>query len=84
MDTARQILDSLVDQAHELDDLAVSFIEDDLGRHDWENNWKTLKNKGAVQERIQAWLQLYEIDHDPQAIAEYIDNLLITRPGKWR
>jgi hypothetical protein len=38
VDTARQILDSLVDKSddHELDDLAVNFIEDDLGRHDWQ------------------------------------------------
>lgn len=65
-------------------DIALEYIEGEVGRHDWEHNWQDHKTKNQnLRERIAAWLQHYEIDHDPQAIIDYIDNELLMHPGKW-
>lgn len=69
----------------ETQDIALEYIEGEVGRFDWERNWKDHRasNGNRLRERVQSWLQHYEIDHDPQAIIDYIDNELMMRPGKW-
>lgn len=66
-------------------DLALEYIEGEVGRFDWEHNWPQHKKRhgDALREKVAAWLSTFEIDHDPQAIIDYIDNELMKRPGKW-
>lgn len=73
------------DEALDTHDLALEYIEGEVGRHDWEHNWKQHKSQNgkALREKVQAWLRHYEIDHDPDAIIRYIDDELMLRPGKW-
>jgi hypothetical protein len=66
-------------------DLALEYIEGEVGRLDWEHNWPQHKklHGDALKEKVAAWLHCFNISHDPQAIIDYIDNELTKRPGKW-
>lgn len=68
---------------HDTEDLACTFLEEEVGRFDWINNWKTIKSSGAALNRVREWLSLVNIQHDPQAIVEYLDKLATTRTGRW-
>ena len=70
----------------ELEDLVTSFVENELGRLDWAANWPMWKTKnpdylGQIQ-------RFFYRNHgetvDPAEIAQYIDNMILTRPGRWR
>jgi hypothetical protein len=63
--------------------LACDYIEGEVGRYDWERNWADHIKNGDTNEKVRAWLQFYEIDHDPEAIVAYIQNMVKMRPGKW-
>jgi hypothetical protein len=74
---ARQIL--------EMEDLVAAFVENELGRHDWANNWAAWKTKYPnFLERIKGFFHHLGEDVDPQEIATYIDRMIIARPGRWR
>ena len=66
-------------------DLALEYVEGEVGRHDYQHNWQQHKSKHGqnLRERVAAWLRHYEVDHDPEAIISYIDDELMVRPGKW-
>ena len=67
--------------------LARDYIEQEVGRHDWERNWNSHKEKfgkdGTLRKRVSDWLKYYEIDHDPDGLIDYIDTDLMSRPGRW-
>lgn len=70
---------------HALEDVALDYVENEVGRHDWSANWQKLKQKHPdMKSKIQAWLQRYEIDHDPQGLIDFLDRMVTTRPGKWK
>jgi hypothetical protein len=66
-----------------IEDTALDFVENEVGRHNWKENWQKWKAKPDLRATVQAWLHRYEIDHDPQGLIEYIDRLSATRHGKW-
>jgi hypothetical protein len=67
-------------------DLAHDFIEQEIGRHDWKNNWVKAKATTPIEVRIERWLRRNG-DHDGavQPIILYIDGM-VKRYGssKWR
>lgn len=67
------------------EDLALEYIEGEVGRHDWQRNWKDHSGRHGDKLRsvIQAWLDRYEIDHDPQGLIDFIEKDLLSRPGRW-
>lgn len=67
------------------EDHAIDYLESEVGRHDWQHNWpQHKKNHGkALRDKVLAWLRHYEIDHDPDAIINYLDDMHKMRPGKW-
>lgn len=69
--------------AHDTEDLALTFMEQEIGRHDWKNNWEKVKAKGDVLIRIQNWLDALRVKHDPQSILDYLDQLGKERAGRW-
>lgn len=70
---------------YETEDVALDYIENEVGRHDWAENWKKLKGKHpGMKHRVQAYLDRYEIDHDPQGLIDYLDRMVTTRTGKWK
>jgi hypothetical protein len=66
-------------------DLALEYIEGEVGRFDHQHNWQQHKAKHGknLREMVAAWLKHYEVDHDPDAIISYINDELMMRPGKW-
>ena len=63
------------DKSLDTEELAAEYIEGEVGRHDWSHNWPQHKSKhgNSLREKVQAWLNLYEIDHDPDALIAAID-----------
>lgn len=69
----------------DIDDLACDFMEQSVGRHDWRNNWPKFKEKHPeLKQYVKAWLDRFEIDHDPQGLIDFLDRMAVTRSGRWR
>lgn len=68
-----------------LQDIALEYMEGEVGRHDWKRNWQEHKKRHgpALKEKVGKWLKHFEIDHDPQGLIDYIDGELSLRDGKW-
>lgn len=65
------------------EDLALSFIEEEVGRFDWIANWPKFKQTTDARQRVQDWLNALRIEHDPDEIIAYLDRLVAERSGKW-
>lgn len=69
------------------EDLALSFLENEVGRHSWQRNWpkwkEQFKDQNALLKRIQRWLNYIQVDHNPQEIVDYLDRMMEERLGKW-
>jgi hypothetical protein len=79
------VQDTPLDARWALQDIALEYMEGEVGRHDWKRNWKDHKARhgGSLKEKVQAWLNHFEIDHDPQGLIDYIDSELSIQDGKW-
>lgn len=69
----------------EVQDVALDYMEGEVGRHDWKRNWQDHKRKHGVslKEKVAAWLKHFEINLDPQLVLDYLDKELSSRDGKW-
>jgi len=65
------------------EDLALSFMEDEVGRFDWANNWAKVKELGTARQKVQEWLNALQIEHDPDEIVSYLDKMVAERSGRW-
>lgn len=65
------------------EDLALLFMEEEVGRFDWVNNWPKLKQTTDVRQRVQDWLNALQIEHNPDEIISYLDRLIAERSGRW-
>lgn len=69
----------------ELDDHVATFVEQELGRHDWMHNWPAWKTKYPnYREKIRSFFWQLGVDIDPDDVIRHIDNMILTRPGRWR
>lgn len=68
---------------HDTEDLACTFLEEEVGRFDWIRNWESLRKDGIAHQKVKSWLDFMGIEHDPGAIVDYLNNLSRTRPGRW-
>lgn len=66
------------------EDLALTFIETEVGRHDWARNWCQIRDSGTAIQRIQRWLDVMQIDHDPKLIEQHLNDLCRYLKGAWR
>ena len=64
------------------EDLALTFMEEEVGRFDWRNNWPKIKERGARQ-KVQDWLSAIHVEHSPDEIVSYLDQLYDGRSGRW-
>lgn len=69
--------------ATDTEDLALLFMEEEVGRFDWANNWPKLKQTTDVRQRVQDWLNALQVEHSPDEIVSYLDRLVAERSGKW-
>lgn len=65
------------------EDLALEFIENEVGRFDWSGNWAKIKESGTARQKIQDWLVALQVEHDPDEIVSYLDKLTAERTGRW-
>lgn len=79
------VQDEPLDPRWALQDIALEYMEGEVGRHDWKRNWKDHKSRHgeSLKDRVAAWLKHFEIDHDPQGLIDYIDGELSLQDGKW-
>ncbi len=68
---------------HDTEDLALLFMEEEVGRFDWKNNWPKIVATGTARKRVQDWLAALNIDHDPESIINYLNEMVKGRAGKW-
>lgn len=63
-------------------DLALDFLEQEVGRHDWKNNWKDIRSE--AHERVTAWFKRIGLNGvDPSPVISKIDHLSTTLYGTW-
>ena len=68
-----------------IDDLVATFVEQELGRHDWSCNWAVYKVRYPdYLERIRGFFHRLGEDVDPKEVARHIENMIVQRPGRWR
>lgn len=66
------------------EDLALTFMEEEVGRFDWQKNWNAVKERGDVRGKIQRWLKALNVEHNPDEIIAYLDKVTAERAGRWR
>lgn len=65
------------------EDLALTFMEEEVGRFDWKNNWPKIKEQGLARQKVQAWLEALHVEHDPDEIVAFLDSMVTGRSGRW-
>lgn len=65
------------------EDLALLFMEEEVGRFDWANNWPKIKATGNARNRVQNWLNALQVEHNPDDIISYLDRMVAERSGRW-
>jgi len=80
-----RVQDEPLDWRWALQDIALEYMEGEVGRHDWKRNWQDHKKRHgeSLREKVAAWMKHFEIDHDPQGLIDYIDGELSLQKGKW-
>lgn len=67
-----------------VEDVAADYIEQQVGRHDWKNNWRVLKQKYNMVERIAEWLESYQYAQTAEAVVKHLDDMAKGVAGSWR
>lgn len=71
--------------APETEDHVATFVENELGRHDWAANWSAYKVKHPdFLERIRGFFHRLGEQIDPEEVAKHLDTMVVHRPGRWR
>lgn len=65
------------------EDLALTFMEEEVGRFDWRNNWPKIKEQGLARQKVKAWLEALHVEHDPDEIVAFLDSMVTGRSGRW-
>jgi hypothetical protein len=71
MANTRQLLEELQDST----DLALDFIEHEIGGNAFVRNWKLAKEKVNVEEMIAQWMKKIGAVGNPQQVVKVIDEL---------
>lgn len=69
--------------AADTEDLALTFMEEEVGRFDWKNNWPKIKAAGTARQKVQDWLTALNVEHSPDEIVSFLDGMVDNRAGRW-
>jgi len=84
-DAAKAIVEVLLDEEPEsIQEITADFVENELGRFDWMNNWRVIKANGQAVERIEAYLGYMGIQANPMEIVNEIERMARETPGRWK
>jgi len=78
------VVETLLNADEDAIEIAADFIEDEVGRFDWQSNWKTLKSKVNIIDKVQAYLKNYGLTANAQEIVNIIDSMSADNPGRWK
>jgi hypothetical protein len=60
----------------EIQDLACDYVEQEVGRHDWQNNWLKRRGENDEQKNIEVWLRrIGENEGAAEPIMLWLDGL---------
>jgi hypothetical protein len=84
--TARLIAEAVLelDDSEPVAEIAADFIENEIGRHDWVNNWQLIRDRQDPVQRVQQYLDEYAIAADARQIVDHIDRMARLNPGLWK
>jgi hypothetical protein len=68
---------------NEIEDIACSFIEEEIGHYDWRHNWLVTKSAGTARNRVEQWLKSVNSTLNPDDLVRYLDTLASSRCGRW-
>lgn len=73
------------DRTRFIEELACDFIEEEIGRHDWLNNWEQVKNRRNIESMVFWWLErIGAEDVTAGEIVDYIDKFVEEHGhGRW-
>lgn len=84
LDFKKAIEASDEETSESIENTALDFIENEVGRYDWLVNWEVYKSKHDVASKVQEYLNYYAIiDVTPEDVITFIDKLKQERPGHW-
>lgn len=84
---ANKIVSILLEDESEDDmaeSLAMTFMEDEIGRFDWKNNWENYKIRNNAEQKIMDWLQYLGVVMEPLKIIEALDRMARDWNGSWK
>lgn len=81
---AALIVEVVLDDNEDVADIAADFVENEIGRFDWVNNWSVVRGRENVVGLVQAYLTKYGMAADPTAVVAEIDQMAQNNPGRWK
>jgi len=81
---AALIVEVVLDDTEDVADIAADFVENEIGRFDWVNNWSVVRGKRDVVAMVQQYLTKYGLTADPVAVVAQIDQMASENPGRWK
>lgn len=78
------IVEIILDADESVEDIAADFIENEVGRFDWVNNWNLIRSREDPVAKVQTYLDQYGLVADAQGVVEAIDRMAEVNPGRWK
>lgn len=81
---ATLIVEAVLDDNEDVADIAADFVENEIGRFDWVNNWYVIRGKEDPVAKVNRYLNAYSLVADPAAVVAAIDQMAQNNPGRWK
>lgn len=81
---AAVIVEMMLDFEEDTAEIAADFIENEVGRFDWVNNWQVIRGREDPVAMVQAYLARYGLVANAQEIVNSIDQMAQDNPGRWK
>lgn len=62
----------------------MSWVENELGRYRFKENWEALKASGKARDRIARWLDVTNVNGNPDELVQILDRYAAGYSGRWR
>jgi len=80
----RLLVEILLDADEDTAEIAADFIENEVGRFDWTNNWAVIKAREDPVAKVQSYLDAYGLVADARKIVDAVDQMAAENPGRWK
>lgn len=83
-EVGRIVVETILDADEDVQEIAADFIENEVGRLDWVNNWEVVKSKEDPVAKVQRFLSAYGLTANAAEIVSVIDSMTKENPGRWK